>query len=190
MRAINETIDFLTGNSKYFDIVTLKNFKIVNLEDIFLMFLPNFSLDTPFHHLLININYDVFNNLAKELETNFKMFTEFLQNDQFIEKIAEMFIFVLEHKKSYAKEALKNKYCHLFFDGNQFDQYDDDSGVDEEDFENDDLFIEKLLKKNFSTKGSITRKNLYFISKLLMKVQDKIQNNIKFSTNTNFNVFK
>jgi hypothetical protein len=109
------------------------------------MFLPNFSLDTPFHHLLININYDVFNNLAKELETNFKMFTEFLQNDQFIEKIAEMFIFVLEHKKSYAKEALKNKYCHLFFDGNQFDQYDDDSGVDEEDFENDDLFIEKLF---------------------------------------------
>lgn len=192
MRAIHKSIDSLTGNSKCFDAITLQNFKIVSAEDVFLMFLPNFSIDTPFHHLLINLNFDLFNKIAEEFENNFQIFKEFLQNEELIEKIIDMFIFILENKHSFAKGALQNSYCQLFFDGNHFGYDYDDSDIDEEDpdFENDDVFIQKLINMKFSTKGSTLRKSFFFISKLLKKVSEKIQNNIKFSANINFNVFK
>ena len=192
MRAISTKINVFTGSSNYFDVIQLKNFKTVNVEDVFLMFLPNFSMDTPFHYLLMNCNFNLFNNIAEEFERNFQIFNELLEDGELIDKIIDMFIFILENKLSFPKEALKNTYCHLYFDGNHFGYDYDDSDFDEEDsdFEDDDAFIQKLTKKKFSTTGSTTRKNMFFISKLLKKVNDKIQSSIKFSNNTNFNVFK
>jgi hypothetical protein len=74
-------IDPLNGRSKFFDFNNLKD--EVEVQDLFLLFLPNFLMQSPFHHLIISENYNLFNQKAKMAQ---KCFNDFPDSNDFIIK--------------------------------------------------------------------------------------------------------
>ncbi len=147
MHKIHPSIDCVTGESKFFNLHELNNFNFdadENVILIFLLIILNYSFDTPFHYLLSNNNFKLFNQLAKmiEIEINLKKINEFITCDKQIDKIIEMFIFILENKRSYPKKALEYSYCYLSFDGNYFGyHYDDNDDFNEDDSHQDDDYL-------------------------------------------------
>jgi hypothetical protein len=108
-------------------------------------FYPIF-FSTPFHRLLDNNDFKVFNDLADKIENNLEDIIKLIACDQFIEKIATMFIFILENMFSYPKNALEDSYCSLFYERNYFDdEFDDDEDFSEND--DDDLNAVVMKKK-------------------------------------------
>ena len=85
---------------------------IENGEDLYLMFLPSFSLETPLHYLLANEEYELFNKLTESIK---KSFESFINSDTYINKIVDMLIYILEHVSLYRWGALEEIYCKLPF---------------------------------------------------------------------------
>jgi hypothetical protein len=84
--------------------------------------------------------------LADKIENNLEDIIKLIACDQFIEKIATMFIFILENMFSYPKNALEDSYCSLFYERNYFDdEFDDDEDFSEND--DDDLNAVVMKKK-------------------------------------------
>ena len=84
-------------------------------------------------------NFKLFNTLAETFKIHIGKIKEFLESVEQIDKIIEMFIFILETNRSYPKEALINSYCYLSFDGNYFGNEYDDSDTEDSDDSGDDL---------------------------------------------------
>ena len=61
--------------------------------ELFLMFLPNYLMETPLHNLLMNDEFELFNNLVSKINEQNK--NDFL-ND-YANRIKEMFYFILEN---------------------------------------------------------------------------------------------
>jgi hypothetical protein len=111
--------------------------------------LPNFSLCTPFHFILANRYFDILIRLIESIEEG-KFFSKFLEDENLIDKIVEMFIFILEEDGSYPIEALDDNYAHLPID---YDYYDFDEEPDET-LEKKIIRISRSKVKDFLTKIS------------------------------------
>ena len=186
MKKIHWSITGRFGYSKFFDVNEIIGCNFEEPEHTFLMFLPNFLFHTPFHYLLRNNHFQLFNELVGQIADNIKEIIEFVDSDKFIEKIVEMFLFIFENVSVYSKGALELRYCYLSYDRGYFD---DDYDDDEEFSEDDDIDVTNIKweKKERITNGSKTNQNLILILKLLKRINFNIQKNAKFSEN-NFSV--
>ena len=172
LKSIHDSIDLENGRSKYFSTNVLE--KASNEVDyVFLLFLPNFLLRTPFHYLILNENFELFNQIAQKLEKNGNLFDEFLESSVTVDKIIEMFIYILESVTSYPKSALKNIYCNL-------PVYVSDSDNSESDFDSSSDNSEKKVSKIFL-------ENVQMIEGLLNKVRQKVKLNERYSNHSGFN---
>jgi hypothetical protein len=122
--SIHNSINIDNGASVLFDIQLLKNKSIDNEEDVLLMLLPDFSLQTALHSLLINVEYDLFNKLTCEFN---KIFQSFMKMDMCIDKVLNMFIYIIQNVSQYPFKALEDIYCKLPFYAS------DDIDIDDED---------------------------------------------------------
>ncbi len=105
-----------TGNSSYFDEYELEkklnSASKITGNELFLMFLPNYLLETPLHYLLMNDEFDLFNKLVSQInEENKRELFDYLG------KINEMCNFILENVCSYEKKAIEISYFKLEYDG-------------------------------------------------------------------------
>ena len=82
---------------------------------------------------------------------------EFFSEDTFLEKILNMFIFILENVQTFHIIALKRNYSYLTFDP-EFSSSDDDDDDDDSETEKFDQNDKKEAKNSFS---SNTSKNIY-----------------------------
>lgn len=111
----------------------LENYNIQTPDDLFLLFLPDFSMSTSLHFLIITESFQTFNRIVNQIDKN--LFDEFLK--KYPKKIKNLFIFILEYINTYPIKAIKNIYCNL--------------PLDEEDLmdENDELFKNVLIVRKF-----------------------------------------
>ena len=133
------------------------------MDDIFLLFLPNFLLNTALHHLVGLHKYDLFNRVT---ETVKKFFEEFLNTEDYINRIIEMFIYILENVSAYPRSALEEIYCDLPF-------YESDESSD---FDENDTPSYKILKSNVLT-----------IQTFLTTIRSKVEGTKRFSDRVDFN---
>ena len=125
---------------------------------MFLLFLPTFFLDTAFHYLILCEKYELFNNLVESVE---KYFEEFINNEFCINRIIDMFVYVLENVTSYSRSALKKIYCDLLFETNEYEK--DESSED---------FDQKVCETN-----NIILKNVETIETYLSEIRKKVEGN-------------
>ena len=109
-----------TGNSSYFDEYELEkklnSASKITGNELFLMFLPNYLLETPLHYLLMNDEFDLFNKLVSQInEENKRELFDSLKG--YLGKINEMCYFILENVCSYEKKAIEMNYFKLEYDG-------------------------------------------------------------------------
>ena len=71
------------------------------------LFLPNYLMETPFHSILADNNFIFFNEIAKKVKPNFDMLLE----RNILDKIKDMFVFILENIYSYDMSTMKTSYC-------------------------------------------------------------------------------
>ena len=72
MKKIHWSITGRFGYSKFFDVNELKGCNFEDPDYIFLMFLPDYLFHTPFHNLLRNNHFQLFNELVCKIENNLK----------------------------------------------------------------------------------------------------------------------
>lgn len=172
MHSIHESLNAKYGESELFNIEKLKNYKIENTSDLLLLFLPNFSIETPFHFLLLYNNYTIFNDLVESVG---KHFMEFINCEIHINKIMMLFVYILEEHCTYQLNAIRESYCELPFDMEFLDfndpidfyEYDNDSDQD------------KLSKK--------VRENRMKLKIFLNEIINKILKNDSFVNRNDFN---
>jgi len=111
--------------------------------------LPNFFLSTPFHFILANSYFNILIRLVDSIEEG-NLFSKFLEDENLINRIVEMFIYILEEYVSYPSEALKDNYAHLPMD---YDYYDFDEEPDET-LEEKTIRISRSKVKDYLTKIS------------------------------------
>ena len=92
-----------------------------------------------------------------------------------VDKIIEMFIYILESVTSYPKSALKNIYCNL-------PVYVSDSDNSESDFDSSSDNSEKNHQVS-----KIFLENVQMIEGLLNKVRQKVELNERYSNHSGFN---
>ena len=174
-----DTIERLT-----FEINELNNCNLDDPEHIFLIFLPDFWFYTPIHSLIVNYHYKLFNDLVDKVEINLKKIIEFIESDQFLDKIIDMFNLILENRRCYPKDRLEAFYCDLLYERNFFDdEYDEDFSEDD-----DDLMDVVTKKRSRKTTGSIFNQNVNLMKKLLKMINVRIQSNVRFLKNNHFRV--
>ena len=112
---IDLSINVRTGTSKLFNKSELERLTISSPVDLLLLFLPDFCMRTPLQSLLTDNDFDVFNNLYPGIVTFFR---DFITNQQYIDKIVDMFTFILKYKVKYPKAAIEKYYSSLRYDSN------------------------------------------------------------------------
>jgi hypothetical protein len=137
----------------------------VEVQDLFLLFLPNFLMQSPFHHLIIAENYNLFNQTAKMAQ---KYFNDFPNSNDFINKITDMFIYILENVTSYPRSALKNIYCELPF-------YESDESPDSSEESDNEASSHNILK------------NIKMIEDFLAVIRVKVEADKRYSNRDDFN---
>ena len=118
------------------------------------MLLPDFSLQTALHSLLINEEYDLFNKLTCEIN---KIFQSFMKMDMYMNKLLNMLIYIIENVSRYPFKALEDIHCKLPFYAS------DDIDIDDED--------EKIKK---------ICKSIQTSEKFLKEVRRKIERNNRY----------
>ncbi len=151
---IHEYINPKSGRSELFNKEKLEVLKIEKCNDLFLLFLPNFSMHTPFHFLLTNGYYEIFNRLSNSIGTD--MFNDFMKQTKNIKKIIDMFNYIHENVSIYPKKAIDMNFCVL----TQHDE--DDCGEDDDT-------------------GKTTRLNIIKIEEFLMEINKNVQENLYFA---------
>jgi hypothetical protein len=196
---IHESINQINGKSELFSRQKLENFKFQNTKSYFLLFLPDFVMNTPIHYLLDNDYYETFNNIFNEINS---LLESFLSDENFLQKLFKMFTFIYENETPYHKTALKRQYCYLTYDcailSSYDDNHDDDDDNDDDadgDEDNSDDEIEKEMEKanvyenklENKTKSFslLTRKNVHTIEKFFKNVTKKIETKLKNDNNLN-----
>ena len=66
-------------------------------------------METPFHSILADNNFSFFNEIVKKIKPNHVMLLE--KNN--LDKIKDMFVFILENIYSYDMSTMKSSYCNL-----------------------------------------------------------------------------
>ena len=153
---IMPNLDPKNGKSSYFNTEKLKSADMSNPENVFLMFLPSFSMLTPFHVMAIKEEYKQFNKIASQLDE--QAFENFFCQKKYLDKIKSMFVYTLENVYSFEANAIEKFYCQLDLD------VDEEEDADEEDEE----FITK------------TRQNTEKIESYMLRIKDYILSDSKF----------
>ena len=115
LKMVHESINHDSGMSKLFNKKEIKNLKIHKSEDLYLLFLPNFFMDTPFHFMLLNDEHKLFNKIANSLEP--EMFCKFKENTKLKNKLISMFDYIF-HNVSYYSFDLTLYFYFYLTDGN------------------------------------------------------------------------
>jgi len=147
--------------------------KIENASDLFLLFLPNLSMRTPFHILLSENKYTIFNDLVERIEL--EVFNQFISDKNYINKIMDLFIYILEEHVTYPLDAIKNNYCSLPVDMDFLD-FNDPVEFYEYDYESDE---DKLSKK--------VRDNRTKLNAFLNEIINEVLKNDSFVKRNDFN---
>ncbi len=84
-------------------------------DELLLVFLPNYLLETPLHYLLINGEFNLFNKLVGQINEENKR-DLFEKSKGYLNKINEMFCFILENIWSYDQKAMEMSYFKLEYD--------------------------------------------------------------------------
>jgi hypothetical protein len=154
---IDKSINIQTGNSKCFDISFIKELSNdSNLDEIFLLLLPNFSLRTPLHYLLFKGEFELFNNITAKLVQNKN--NKNLFNDVCINKIIDMLIYILQNVTTYPSDALGDMYCKLeYFEEEDFSSNKQNATLNIQILDN----IEKIEKFLTEIRTKIESSKLY-----------------------------
>ena len=109
------------------------------------MLLPDFSLQTALHDLLINEEYDSFNRLTCEISN---MFQSFMKVDTYMDKILTMFIYIIKYVSQYPFKALEDIYCKLpFYVSDDTDDEDETIIKVYESTKTAEAFLNEIRKK-------------------------------------------
>ena len=100
----------------------LSSFQVSRAEDLLYFFLPNFSMSTLIHSMVINNEYENFNKFYDEIV---RFFDEFIYKEDCMLKIVKMFIYIFFYKTKYPKTAIRDNYCVLLYDLNYFEDEDE-----------------------------------------------------------------
>jgi hypothetical protein len=133
------------GASVLVDVQLLKNKSIENEEDVLLMLLPDFSLQTALHSLIINEEYDLFIKLTGEIN---KIFQSFMKMDMYMDKILNMFIYIIKNVSQYPFKALEDIYCKLpFYASDDIDDEDEKIKKICKSIQTSETFLEEVRRK-------------------------------------------
>ena len=110
-------------------------------------------METPLQFILQEKLYEDFHKIATQLTE--ERFQEFIDNKEYISKIIEMFIYILELVGPYPKYKIDKLYCEL--------SYEDDIDIIDED----------ICK----------------IKKFLIKVSQRIKDDVRISDRKEFKVY-
>ena len=109
-----------------------------------------------------------------------------LSNEEFLEKILKMFIFIYENVTKYDIMALQRQYCYLTYDrailsSHDNNPYDVDDGDDDGNELEKEMEItnknERSLQNKNKSFSSLTRKNVRMIEKFYKNVTEKMKPN-------------
>jgi predicted transcriptional regulator len=164
LKSVHDSINTKNGRSEFFSDTFLEKKLIEKKDDVLLLFLPNFVLRTPFHYLILNEKFELFNRIAETLDG--ELFNECLENSETIDKIIEMFIYILENVTSYPRSALENIYYNL-------PVYEYDSSSD--DSETGDIAPNRFIK------------NVQKIESFLKSVSQKVEQDKRYFEHNDFN---
>ena len=139
MKSIDSSLNKDDGKSNLFDVEILNNFQ-VNQQNVWLLFLPNFLMETPFHYLLDNSELPIFYKISNDISDD--MFEQFL-NSEYLEKIKNMFIFILENKYCYPLDSIKNNYSSLYYENDD----DDDDETEDKNIQKINNYLNKINEK-------------------------------------------
>jgi len=99
-------------------------------------------MNTPFHYILANNYVHIFESLSCQI--NEKIFNEFLESKENLEKIVSMFSYIFDEYSSYMKDALDNKYCCLPI---VHDDSDEENDTLEQNSQKIQSFLERVCEK-------------------------------------------
>ena len=88
-------------------------------------------MKTAFHYLLVNCHFDTIRKFAYSIKEN-DIFKKFLENENLINKIKEIFELILEEHTRYPLDAIETRYCMLPVDYDYFDYDEEDDETPEE----------------------------------------------------------
>jgi len=172
LNSIDDSIDIIHGNSKLFNLNELKQCQIDKPSDLLLLFLPNFNFSTPFHFMFASKNFDILKKIIEKIDHK-DIFTEFLKNDELINKILKMFIYILKEEHGYQLLNIKTIYCTF-----SYDDYEENESAKESTNDSEDAWEKEEEKNN--------RKMLLKIKKYFNKICKKIMSNKTFTEQYNF----
>lgn len=174
MKLIHPSISAKSGHTHLYDKENLENYQITFLDDLFLLFLPNFILQTPFHFILSNKYFEILNKITPAVE---KYFDDFFNDRVYVEKIIDFFIIIQQDYSIYPITAVEKQYCRLPIDLDYFDFNDDDD--DHFAYEDDEDDENLHWKQN-------NRINRSKIKNFLFQIKEKIINSERFLSQPNF----
>ena len=108
---IHSSIDVFSGRSEIFDIEDLEK---IAIDDMFLLFLPDFSMRSPFYYFLSDEKFKLFHKLAEQVTE--EMFREFINNDVYQNKIFDILVYAKEYRNGFPLSDIENHYCDLSYD--------------------------------------------------------------------------
>ena len=154
----------MNGRSKLFKMKNLNALEIQKTEDLFLLFLPNFWMQTPFEFLLIRKDYIL---LRKILDSVEKFFDDFLKNENLMNKIFDLFIYLIEHRSPSKKEDLENSYRESC--KNDDDDDGENGGVEYDKITQNDLevqikiYLDKIIEEIKKNTAYLQRSDSNFV---------------------------
>lgn len=126
LKNIFESLDHRRlGASELFNDDIMEEYKITKHQDLFLLFLPTYSMCTTFQNMLSGEKFDTFNKIVPQIE---QYFEQFISDEQLLEKIMEMFIFTYDYIWQNPNKII-HKYCKLMYEPSNVDYLDDDDSV-------------------------------------------------------------
>jgi hypothetical protein len=129
------------GTSKLFKRIELENFEISSAHELFLFFLPYYSICTPLSHMLSRGYFDLFEKFYPNIV---RYFDEFVNTKYCIEKKTSMIMYIFEYRSRCCRSIIEQHYRSLCYDINYFE--DDESGMVEE-IHKKVMVIHELMKK-------------------------------------------
>ena len=113
------------GASELFNDNIMKEYRITKHQDLFLLFLPTYSMFTTFQNMLTGEHFDTFNEIVPQIE---HFFDKFISDEPLLEKITEMFVFTYDYLWQNPNFII-HSYCNLLCDPSHLDHLEDDESV-------------------------------------------------------------
>jgi hypothetical protein len=154
----------MNGRSKLFKMKNLDALEIQKTEDLFLLYLPNFWMQTHFEFLLIRKDFIL---LRKILDSVEKFFDDFLKNENLINKICDLFIYFIKQRSHSKKEDLENSYREIY--QNDDDDDGENGGVEYDKITQNDLevqikkYLDKIIEEIKKNTAYLQRSDSNFV---------------------------